>query len=428
MEVKYLTRRIWAADNVKRFLLRPQNRKANVRAGVTTSYWRPDAEQKGDHFAMRITRREHLRVLGAAALSSLASRYTFGLSSASSPEPTLREAAASAGLHYGSDSDFLFSTQPKAYQLLFMRQCALYAGNLSWQSIAPDPSRENDQRDSNVDIALAAGLKLTGAHFLWHERTPPWLASLSRQQAQEAAATHIHQLGGFYRGRCFSWNVVNEAIAPWEHAADGLRVNCPLLRSLGPDYFELGFREARATDPGALLLYNEYDLELDTPEHDARRSALFHLLDRLQKAQIPIDGVGLQSHLKFVHFGNFRETVYRKFLEDLSKRGLKIAITELDVDDRGAPPEPKARDLAVADIYARLLAIALNERAVVSLVTWGLCDPYSWYNSGHFPEYARPDHLPQRPLPFDADFHPKPAYDAVLHALQQAPRRNAVTP
>jgi endo-1,4-beta-xylanase len=376
---------------------------------------------------MKITRRQHLSALstlGAAALSSVvAPRWVSGLT-AGNAQPTLREAAANAGLVYGSCSDNQFRHEPEAYQALFIRECALYAGILAWKHVAPDPTHEDDGVDPNVAVALDAGLRLTGAHLLWHQETPAWLETLPRAQAQAAAAAHIKRIAGFYRGKCFSWNVVNEAIAPREHAADGLRVNCPLLRSLGPDYFEVAFRGARAADPAALLLYNDYDLELDTPDQSDRRSALFHLLDRLQKEQIPIDGVGLQSHLKFAHFGDFHEKMYRSFLHDLAQRGLKIVITELDVDDRGAPPAPDERDRAVADVYARFLSVALDEPNVIALVTWGLCDPYSWLNhTTSFPQFVRPDGQAQRPLLFDSAFRPKPAYDAVLRALQQAPRR-----
>jgi endo-1,4-beta-xylanase len=340
--------------------------------------------------------------------------------------PTLRMATASRGLVYGSCSDEQFRNQSEAYRTLFLDQCALYAGILAWAGIAPDTAHEDDERDPNVAVALAAGLKLTGAHLLWHEHTPAWLESLPRAKAQEAAAAHIQRLAGFYRGKCFSWNVVNEAIHLQDHAPDGLRVDSPLLRALGPGFFETAFQEARVADPGALLLYNEYDLELDTQDQEARRGALLHLLDRLQKAQVPIDGVGLQSHLKFARMDAFNETKYRGFLHDLSKRGLKIVITELDVDDRGAPAAEAERDRAVADVYSRFLAVALDEPSVIALVTWGLVDPFSWLNhNGYFPQFARPDGLPQRPLLFDAALRPKPAYDAVLRALQHAPQRSS---
>jgi len=146
----------------------------------------------------------------------------------------------------------------------------------------------------------------------------------------------------------------------------------------------------------------------------------------LQKANALIDGVGLQSHLKLRQFGDFHEKVYRQFLHDLAGRGLKIVITELDVDDRGSPADIPTRDSAIADVYARFLAVALDEPAVCGLVTWGICDPYSWYNSTWFHDYARPDHVLQRPLLFDADLQAKPSFYAVLKALRNAPKRGVM--
>jgi endo-1,4-beta-xylanase len=202
------------------------------------------------------------------------------------------------------------------------------------------------------------------------------------------------------------------------------------VRALGVDnviqVFAGAFKEARAADPHALLLYNEYDVELDVPWQEARRTAVMKLLDKLQGAGASIDGLGIQSHLKYKQFGNFREARFRKFLEDIAARGLKVVITELDVDDRGAPADFAERDRMVAEIYARYLAVALDSAAVAAVVTWGLVDPYSWYNSPYFKDYKRDDRLPQRPLLFDADFNPKPSFYATLHALENAPKRMAV--
>lgn len=376
---------------------------------------------------MRLSRRAHLRQLAATALATAAPRW---IAAASTPSalPSLREAAAARGLLYGSDSDNPFHSEPPAYLRLFLRQCALYAANLSWQDVAPDPAHqaphEDDASDANAAVALDSGLRLTGAHLLWYRRTPPWLATLPRPRAEQAVADHIRSIAGFYRGRVFSWNVVNEAIEPPQHGPDGLRIDSPLIRALGAGFFAPAFREARAADPSALLLYNEYDLELDLPWQQARRDALFRLLDRLQQANAPIDGVGLQSHLRSRLFSHFSDAGYRQFLHALAARGLRIVITELDVDDIGLPGDIPARDRAVADIYARFLAAALDEPAVAALVTWGICDPYSWHNhTKYFPEYTRPDRLPQRPLLFDADFQPKPSFYAVLNALHHAPKR-----
>lgn len=371
---------------------------------------------------MNSSRRKHLRLLGAAALSASFARRLAGFDAAP-PTPLLKDAAAAAGLIYGSCSDMAFTQAPREYLELFVRQCALFAPILSWRVVAPTPTHENDAPDPNAVIAQKHGLGITGAHLLWYESTPAWLANLSRAGAEAAVAAHIRNIVSFYRGRVFSWNVVNEAIAPQQHGPDGLRMDSPLVRALGTDFFAPAFREARAADPGALLLYNEYDLELDNAGQAARRDALLRLLDGLQKANAPIDGVGLQSHLKYKQFGDFNEKVYRQFLAEIAGRGLKIVITELDVDDRGSPADIPARDHAVADIYARFLAVALDEPAVCALITWGICDPYSWYNSAWWQQHMLPDSLLQRPLLFDAEFRPKASFFAVLNALQHAPKR-----
>ena len=375
-----------------------------------------------------LTRRHHLRQLASAALAATAPRWLRGQTLTPAQTATLRDAAAAAGLVYGSCSDEPFHKAPPAYLDLFLRQCALFAPILSWQDVAPTPNAENDQYDPNAAVALDHGLRLTGAHLLWYLRTPPWLETVPRPQAEQAVAAHVARLAGFYRGRIFSWNVVNEAIEPPQNGPDGLRMNSPLVRALGTDFFASAFREARAADPSALLLYNDYDLELDVPWQQARRDALFRLLDRLQKANAPIDGVGLQSHLKFRQFSDFKEKIYRQLLTDIAARGLRIAITELDVDDRSSPADIPTSYRAVSEIYARVLAVALDEPAVCVLVTWGICDPYSWYNTSWFHDYARPDHLLQRPLLFDAAFEATPAFYAVLSALQHAPRRTPALP
>jgi GH35 family endo-1,4-beta-xylanase len=53
------------------------------------------------------------------------------------------------------------------------------------------------------------------------------------------------------------------------------------------------------------------------------------------------------------------------------------------------------------------------------VVTWGLSDRYSWLAK------SRRDHLPSRPLPFDAHLAPKPAFEAMAPAFANAAQRQA---
>ena len=80
-------------------------------------------------------------------------------------------------------------------------------------------------------------------------------------------------------------------------------------------------------------------------------------------------------------------------------------------------------DKAVADLYRRYLRTALDNDAVVGVVTWGLSDRNSWLTAASGPQFARADGLPTRPLPFDDELQPKPAYFAIRDAFGEARQR-----
>jgi len=56
------------------------------------------------------------------------------------------------------------------------------------------------------------------------------------------------------------------------------------------------------------------------------------------------------------------------------------------------------------------------------LLTFGLSDRYTWLQE----DMPRGDRAPRRPLPFDADMQPKPAYNALVQAFANAPSRTPV--
>lgn len=358
----------------------------------------------------------------AAALTAI----TGGASLQAEALASLKLAAGRCGIRYGSDSDVPIATAPARYGELFVEQCELYAANLSWASVTPnrgtpDPARE----DPNVAFARTHGIKLTGAHLLWHELTPHWFSDLSSEdEARRAIADHIEAMARHFAGEVYSWNVVNEAMDPQEGRPDGLR-HSPLLAKLGPSFIEFAFREARQANPGVLLVYNDYGIEMDIPHDAARRRTMLQLLGTLRSRNVPIDAVGLQSHLK-MDGSRFDERIYRDFLREIAGMGLKIMITELDVLDLRTPSDLRQRDRAVADLYSRYLNVVLDELAVIAVVTWGLSDRYTWLTPHSNPNFVRDDGTPMRPLPFDASFNPKPAFYAMLAAFAHAPNRKAV--
>ncbi len=336
----------------------------------------------------------------------------------------LSQLAAAAGLHFGSASDTPIGTAPAAYAAAFGEHCAMLAPNMGWHRVAPRPGCTAPVwEDPNVGFARQHGMPLTGAHLLWHKALPGYFTEAEPAAAARLVHAHVQMMARHYAGRVFSWNVVNEAIDT-EAGEDGLR-RSPLLAKLGPGYIADAFHSAHDAQPHALLAYNDTQFEMDTRNHEARRTALLRLLDRLARDGAPIGAVGLQTHLR-LDGSRFEAGRYRRFLSDIAGRGLRILITEMDVFDIGIAGSVAERDGAVAALYRDVLAVILDEPAVASVVTWGLSDRYTWLTPETDPRYVRADGLPARPLPLDEDFQPKPAFAAIASAFRTArPRARA---
>ncbi len=175
-----------------------------------------------------------------------------------------------------------------------------------------------------------------------------------------------------------SWDVVNEAIWIPDGRPDGLRTS-PWLKLIGDDYIEVAFRTARQADPSALLTYNEYGIEGETEQDQQKRVATLLLLRRLRQRNVPIDAVGIQSHIKAKSLYGYGPAL-RGFIQSCRSMDLEVFITEMDVDDRELPSDIERRDAGVAETYSSYLAAALAEPNVKAVLTWGVDDAQSWLN------------------------------------------------
>jgi endo-1,4-beta-xylanase len=340
----------------------------------------------------------------------------------------LRQLAADKGLVYGTTISAAQITGDRPFIDLVLREAGVVVAEneMKWQVMNRGEPGDDDYgpADTVASFAFENDVALRGHNLLWYYRTPDWFFDLSSRNEQERAVIErINKLSGRYRGMVHSWDVVNEPIEPKDGRQDGLRT-AVFLEALGPEYLDLAYRVAREVDPAARLVVNEYDVELDAPEHQARRTALLGLLQRMRRSGTPVDAVGIQAHLRATGGPPLSPEVLRRFLAEIAGLGLTIQITELDVTDETAPADNTARDGLVADAYRRFLDAALDEPAVKMVVTWGLSDRHSWIVRRETHESKwRGDDLPSRPLPFDADLQPKSACEAIAHAFSHAPVR-----
>jgi endo-1,4-beta-xylanase len=297
---------------------------------------------------------------------------------------------------------------------------------LKWESVHPQP---NSYAFTIPDQYVAFGEKhhmfIVGHNLVWHSQVPAWVFHddkgnlLTRDALLARMKQHIDTVVGRYKGRIQSWDVVNEALNE-----DGTLRQSLWYKIIGPDYVEKAFQFAHEADPAAQLNYNDYNIE-----NEAKRNGAVSLVKQLQAAGIPISTVGIQEHdsLDWPTLDQLDASI-----EAFGKLGVKVAISELDVDvlpratrqqtsdvsvhaaqDPALNPWPKGLPDSVEQQltkrYADLFGVYLKHRDVVNRVTlWGVTDADSWKNN--WPVPGRTNY----PLLFDRDGKPKPAFEAVL--------------
>jgi len=358
-------------------------------------------------------RRNFLQLsLGTLAASTLPLR------SNATEIPKLREIAHSKNLYFGTAVSDSQLKRPDFTPLLLDQCSILVAENqMKWRATHPEQDRfDFTQADLFMDFAESHHILARGHNLCWHEHNPPWLDSaITQQNAVSLFTTHIQTVVSRYKGRIHSWDVVNEAIDPSHKNPQGLR-NSLWLQNIGEDYVELAFRTAAKADPAAILTYNDYDIETDAPAQQAKREAILAMLQRLIKKGVPVQALGVQAHLR-TNEGTPTWNGLNKFLLEIERLNLQVFVTELDVDDSFMPADIPERDRQVAELYRSFLENILRHNSVKVVLTWCLCDRDSWLQSFR----PRKDGLPQRPLPFDAQLNPKPAFFALRDSLVSKP-------
>ncbi len=316
-------------------------------------------------------------VLGAAA--TLAAPPT-----AHAAESTLGAAAAQNGRYFGT-AIASGRLGESAYTSIASREFNSVTAENEMKIDATEPQRGQfnfTAGDRVHNWAVQNGKQVRGHTLAWHSQQPGWMQSLSGSNLRQAMIDHIKGVMTHYKGKIAQWDVVNEAFAD---GSSGARRDSNLQRT-GNDWIEVAFRTARAADPAAKLCYNDYNVENWTW---AKTQAMYAMVRDFKQRGVPIDCVGFQSHFNSdsPYNSNFRTT-----LQSFAALGVDVAVTELDI--QGASPT------TYADVTNDCLAVP----RCLGITVWGVRDSDSW----------RPQHTP---LLFNSDGSKKPAYTAVLNAL-----------
>jgi endo-1,4-beta-xylanase len=299
-------------------------------------------------------------------------------------ETTLGAAAAQSGRYFGT-AIAAGRLGDSAYTTIASREFNMVTAENEMKIDATEPQRgqfDFSAGDRVYNWAVQNGKRVRGHTLAWYAQQPGWMQSLSGSSLRQAMIDHINGVVGHYKGKIAQWDVVNEAFADGN---SGARRDSNLQRT-GNDWIEVAFRTARAADPAAKLCYNDYNIE---NWNWAKTQAVYAMVRDFKQRGVPIDCVGFQSHF---NSGSPYDSNFRTTLQNFAALGVDVAITELDI--QGAP----------ASTYADVTNDCLAVPRCLGITVWGVRDTDSW-RSG------------DTPLLFNGDGSKKPAYTAVLNAL-----------
>jgi endo-1,4-beta-xylanase len=288
--------------------------------------------------------------------------------------------------------------------------------------------------DRMADFAKDHNLQVIGHTLCWHSQAPRFLFQddngqpLSREAALANLKAHIDTVVKHFKGKVKGWDVVNEAV---NDGNEPYLRNAPARRAIGDDFVVKAFEFAHEADPDAELYYNDYNIDTGS-----KRERALRLIRQIKQAGVRIDGVGIQGHwmLQTPSVAEI-ELGIQAFINER----VKVMITEMDIDvlprNRGAGADlgaterqgsnpytaglPDDVQRALADRYGALFTMFRRYPEITRVTFWGLSDGTTWLNN--FPVGGRTNH----PLLFDRQMRPKPAYTAVINALQTVPERTA---
>lgn len=292
--------------------------------------------------------------------------------------------------------------------------------HMKWKWIHPHRDLWNfDISDDLVKFAQSHSQQVKGHALLWHRSLPDYVKSspISWNEVRE----HVETLMIRYRSQLsangdktlFAWDVLNEAIGDVDENGKVALRETIFKRLLGANYVDRVFALARVTDPDALLIYNDFGMELPGPKSEFALA----WLKELKLRKVPIDVIGFQMHIPLWKKGALEK--FEANLKRYSDLGFQVTLSEIDValfssekEFRSMSEEEVNQRLEQQKkVYAGLMRICLRNSKCIGLSPWGLNDSDSWIRRTFGKSY-------EAPLLFDERLRKKPAYWGLHEALE----------
>jgi endo-1,4-beta-xylanase len=286
--------------------------------------------------------------------------------------------------------NFLFGSQIVHYKLNDSHYTNLASGNFNfftssgeiieeplWLTNSPNEYRFDYSRaDKIINFARKNNAATLWLH-LFDTDPPEWVRTLNEDEFINLMRLRAHDtaqhLRSLYSDGEIIYSVFNENFN-WTTPRMPIR------------YVEEAFRQTREADPQAILLYNDVNVFNDGMIDDHDR-AVMALVERL-KQQGNLDGVGLQMHLNASMIPS--PEVFRQLIKTYKNLGVKVYITEFDIDFGDFRGSTQDKQLLKAKVYGDMLRVAIEEQ-VDGFAMFGFSGIAAWHPDGLiFDEKSQP--------------------------------------
>jgi endo-1,4-beta-xylanase len=231
------------------------------------------------------------------------------------------------------------------------------------------------------------GVAVKGHPLVWHSVAASWLDGLGLAEVEHLTRERIRREVRDFAGLVGSWDAINEVVIMPDFVNEpageraGPNAITRLARQLGRvDMVRLAVDEARAADPDALLVLNDFDL---SPAYE-------RLIEEVLDAGIRLDAIGLQTHM---HQGYWGEEAMLATVDRFARFGLPLQLTEstllsgelmppeiVDLNDYQPDRWPSTADgeQRQAEEIVRHYRSLVGHPAVSSITYWGITDRGAW--------------------------------------------------
>ena len=298
------------------------------------------------------------------------------------------------------------SATQKAYQQRYAHLLNYATLPFYWGMFEP---REGSTATAHIramaEWCRARGIRTKGHPLCWHTVKPRWLEGKTPGEVRRLQLGRITRDVTAFKGLTGMWDVVNEAVVMPTFQVQTNQI-AQLCKDLGRvELIKQTFAAARAANPKATLLLNDFDTS----------QRFEKLVEECLAAGVPIDVVGIQSHMH----GGYRGARWAWDVCERFKRfGKPIHFTELTIisgeikkqirwhgpryDDWHSTPEGEARQAREVREFYRIL---FSHPAVEAVTWWDFSDDRAWLGA--------PSGLIRK------DMSPKPAYETLMEMVRK---------